>query len=49
MREEDKVMHKLIEYICDELEEIQRKSEKSKLSMAEVEYADRLATSKRIS
>lgn len=36
-------MHKLIEYICDELEEIQRKSEKSKLSMAEVEYADRLA------
>lgn len=36
-------MHKLIEYICDELEEIQRKSEKGKLSMAEVEYADKLA------
>lgn len=36
-------MHKLIEYICDELEEIERKSEKGKLSMAEVEYADKLA------
>lgn len=36
-------MHKLIEYICDELEEIEKKSEKGKLSMAEIEYADKLA------
>lgn len=36
-------MNKLMEYICDELENIERKSEKGKLSMAEVEYADKLA------
>lgn len=34
-------MHKLMEYICDELEELERKAEKDgKLSMAEVQYAD---------
>ncbi len=36
-------MHKLIEYICDELDDIEKKSEKGKLSMAEIEYADKLA------
>lgn len=36
-------MHKLIEYVCDELEELERKSDKGKLSMAEVQYADMLA------
>ena len=37
-------MHKLIEYICDELEEIERKADKEgKLSMSEIEYADVLA------
>lgn len=37
-------MHKLIEYICDELEELERKADKEgKLSMAEVQYADMLA------
>lgn len=37
-------MHKLMEYICDELEELDRKAGKEgKLSMAEVEYADKLA------
>ena len=37
-------MHKLMEYICDELEELERKAEKeNKLSMAEIEYADKLA------
>lgn len=41
-------MHKLIEYICDELEEIERKVEKgSKLSMAEIQYADTLAHMKK--
>lgn len=36
-------MHKLIEYVCGELEELERKSEKGDLSMAEVQYADTLA------
>lgn len=37
-------MHKLMEYICDELEELERKAEKDgKLSMAEIEYVDKLA------
>lgn len=36
-------MHKLMEYICDELEELERKADKDgKLSMAEVQYADTL-------
>ena len=37
-------MHKLIDYICDELDELERKAEKEgKLTMAEVEYGDVLA------
>ena len=36
-------MHKLIEYVCDELKEIEKKAEKGDLSMSEVEYADKLA------
>jgi hypothetical protein len=37
-------MHKLIEYICDELNELDRKAGKDgKLSMAEIEYADKLS------
>lgn len=37
-------MHKLMEYICNELEELERKADKEgKLSMAEIEYADKLA------
>lgn len=37
-------MHKLMEYICDELEELERKADKEgKLSMAEVQYGDMLA------
>lgn len=36
-------MHKLMEYICNELEELERKADKDgKLSMAEVQYADTL-------
>ena len=36
-------MHKLIDYICDELDELEKKADKGKLSMSEVEYADKLA------
>lgn len=41
-------MHKLIEYICDELEELERKVEKgTKLSMQEIQYMDTLAHAKK--
>lgn len=41
-------MHKLMEYICDELEELERKADKEgKLSMAEIQYADTLAHMKK--
>lgn len=41
-------MHKLIEYICDEMEELERKAEKDgKLSMAEIQYLDTLAHTKK--
>lgn len=41
-------MHKLIEYICDELEELERKAEKDgKLSMQEIQYMDTLAHAKK--
>lgn len=37
-------MHKLMEYICNELDELERKADKEgKLSMAEIEYTDKLA------
>lgn len=41
-------MDNLMEYICDELEEIDRKAEKDgKLTMAELQYADTLAHMKK--
>ena len=41
-------MHKLVEYICDELEELERKADKEgKLSMAEVQSMDTLAHAKK--
>lgn len=41
-------MHKLIEYICDELEELEHKADKDgKLSMAEMQYVDMLAHMKK--
>lgn len=41
-------MHKLLEYVCDELEELERKVEKGgKLSMAEMQYGDTLAHMKK--
>lgn len=37
-------MHKLVDYVCRELEELEQKvGNEHKLSMAEVEYADKLA------
>lgn len=36
-------MHKLMDYVCGELEELERKAEKEGLSMAEVQYGDTLA------
>lgn len=41
-------MDKLIEYVCDELKEIEKKADKDgKLSMAEIQYADTLAHMKK--
>lgn len=41
-------MHKLYEYICDELKDLERKAETGqKLSMAEVEYMDKLIHTKK--
>lgn len=37
-------MHKLIEYICDELDALERKADKGgKLTMTEIQYGDTLA------
>ena len=36
-------MHNLIDYVCDELEDIEKKAEKGNLSMSEISYADTLA------
>lgn len=40
-------MDKLIDYICDELEELEHKADKGKLSMAEMQYVDMLAHAKK--
>lgn len=41
-------MHKLMDYVCDELEELERKVEKGgKLTMAETEYAGELLDAKK--
>lgn len=43
-------MHKLINYVCDELEKIEQQvGNNGKLSVAEIEYADKLALSRKIS
>ena len=36
-------MDKLLNYVCDELEELERKADKGKLSAAEIQYGDTLA------
>lgn len=40
-------MHKLLEYVCDEMEELESKADKGKLSMAEMQYLDTLAHTKK--
>lgn len=41
-------MHKLIEYVCDELEDLEKKATKSgNLSASDIEYADKLASLKK--
>lgn len=41
-------MHKLVEFICEELEDLERKAERGgKLSMTEVQYMDTLAHAKK--
>lgn len=40
-------MHKLIEYACDKLEELEKKAAKGDLSMAETEYAEILSSLKK--
>lgn len=40
-------MHKLIEYACDKLDELDKKAEKGNLSMAETEYAEVLSSLKK--
>ena len=41
-------MHKLISFLCDELDDLERKAEKEgKLSMAEIQYLDTLAHAKK--
>ena len=41
-------MHKLMEYVCEEMEELERKADKDgKLSMAEMQYLDTLAHTKK--
>ncbi len=36
-------MHKLIDYVCEELKDLEKKAEKDGLSMSEIQYADTLA------
>lgn len=36
-------MHKLYEYVCDELKDLEKKADKGNLSLQEVQYADTLA------
>ena len=36
-------MHKLYEYVCDELKGLEKKADKGSLSMQEIQYADTLA------
>lgn len=40
-------MHKLIEYVCEELESLEKKAAKGSMSAAEIEYADKLASLKK--
>lgn len=36
-------MHKLLDIICDELDDLERKASESKLTVQDIEYGDMLA------
>lgn len=36
-------MHKLYEYVCDELKDLERKAERGDMSIQDIQYADTLA------
>lgn len=40
-------MKKLVDFLCDEIDELERKADKGKLSMAEIQYLDTLAHTKK--
>ena len=40
-------MKALIDFLCDEIDELERKADKGKLSMAEIQYLDTLAHTKK--
>lgn len=40
-------MHKLIEYVCEELEGLEKKAAKGSMTMSEIEYASKLADLKK--
>lgn len=40
-------MHKIIEYVCEELEALEKKAAKGSMTMSEVEYASKLADLKK--
>lgn len=40
-------MHKMIEYVCEELDALEKKAAKGSMSAAEIEYADKLANLKK--
>jgi len=40
-------MHKLIEYVCGELDELEKKAAKGSMSMSELEYGSKLADFKK--
>ena len=39
-------MKALMQYVCDEMDDLEKKADKRKLSMSEIEYADKLASLK---
>lgn len=40
-------MHTLVDYVCKEMDELERKAQNGKLSMAEMQYLDTLAHTKK--
>ena len=40
-------MHKLIEYVCDELKELEKKADKGEMSMSDIEKIEKLSSIKK--